>query len=463
MAEIATLPADTTGLVRQLVQQGRDAAAAGHLKVAEQSFARALAIDPEDVAAQIDYGCFLIETKNYQWGYQYTRAALGNPRIEGDPGQQAVCWNNLGYLSYRDRRIDEAVGAFTRSIELNPWYKIPVVSRGAAYVVMGEFEKAYGEFDRAALIAPGDFEPIWNKSIVKLTQGDWVMGLPGYETRKVEHESKWPVPRWKGEDLTGKTIIVWAEQGFGDNIWAHRLVREMTRKGAKEVCLCTYAQLEPILPLDGIRVVHEGDQIEVLHYQVPTMSLLYGLRIKPAQPPAPSGLVPPMPDVRRRWSSVRKEGKFNVGLSWSGNVSHKFDDLRSIPLAAFEALWSGMDAVSFHALQKDTRPGDGAALKASPIRFYGEEIKTFADAAAIAEQMDLIISVDTAALHLGAEMGRPVWGLIPYSPDFRWGTSGDDCPWYPTLKLYRKDTALGSWENTLLRVRSDLEKLCASR
>lgn len=457
MAEIATLPEDVTGLVRSLVNEGRVAAEAGRLRDAEQAFARALAIDPDDAGGLIDYGRFLIETKNFVDGRKLTERAMRLPNLT--PVQTSIGWNNIGTLNYKERRLYEALPAFEKSIEIDPWYKVAIVNLGAACVVAGDYDRAYDVFDQAALVAPGDFEPMWNKAIVRMTQGDWVNGLPGYETRKVENEKLWPVPRWRGEDLTGKCILAWAEQGFGDCIWAHRLVRQLIPKAAK-VCLNTYTQLEPILPVDGIQVVREGDTIECLHYQVPVMSLLYGLRIRPSAPPAPAGIAPPHPDVRRRWSFVKQEGKLNVGISWSGNLNHKFDDLRTIPCRALEVLWSGLDeSVAWHSLQKDSRPCDGDALAASPIRFYGEEIKDFADAAAIAEQMDLIISVDTAALHLSAEMGRPTWGLIPHSPDFRWGLSGADSPWYPTLKLYRKDTPLGSWLATLERVRRDLEKL----
>ena len=461
MAQISSLPEDVTGLVASLVQQGRDAAAKGDMSEAELKLSQAVTLDPANTSALINYGAFLIETKNFEWGRHFTEKALEAPDLA--PSDAAVVYNNLAFLDYRVRRIPEAMERFEKSIAADPWYKIPLVSKGAAQVVMGKLDEAYATFDKASLIDPCGFEPTYNKSIVKMTQGDWTYGLPGYELRKLDpaEATAWPnLPRWKGESLEGKCIVAWAEQGFGDNIWAHRLVLELVKRGADKVYLCTYPPLEEILPTPGIELLRAGDTVDRLHLQVPIMSLLYGLRIRPDSPPAPAG-IEPSPLARRRWEGVAEKGKLNVGISWSGNINHKFDDLRSIPLRAFADMGKDLDEdISWHALQKDIRPGDGEALGSSKIKFYGEKIQTFADVAAIVEQMDLVITVDTAALHVAAEMGKPTWALIPYAPDFRYGTKGTTLPWYPSLKMYRKNTPLGGdWEATLAKVRRDLRSV----
>jgi ADP-heptose:LPS heptosyltransferase len=147
-----------------------------------------------------------------------------------------------------------------------------------------------------------------------------------------------------------------------------------------------------------------------------------------------------------------------VGLAWSGNPAHKNDRNRSIPLARLAPLISD-GRFEFNVLQKDIPESDRAALASLPaLRVHSDALGDFDDAAALTAEMDLTISVDTSILHLAGAMARPAWGMVTFSPDWRWLMDRSDSPWYPTVRLFRQTTA-GDWDGVVARVRAALESL----
>lgn len=477
MPSIMEIPAgvDAGAVVAALVTRGQEQAKAGQYDEAYQSFGQALALEPESPLVLINYGAALADGKKHQEAHVFTSKALDRAVTDT---QRAICLNNLGHLAHVRRDFPLADALFRSSLNCDRHYKPPLISLGANLVLQGRWDEAYHVFDEASLLYPGDWEPLMNRAIVKLTQGDWRRGLPGYEHRKlmagaIEFENAAKAPRWNGEDLTGQAIAIWPDQGLGDCVYCHRLVGEVARR-AGHVYFMTYVPLDGMLPVfPNVTVLREGDRADCIHRQAPIMSLMHCLRIDPLNPPAPTGLVFPEGDIDGPRRGRTTEGgmgpsvkvsshphnpagrRSNIGLCLSGNPSHKYDDLRSIPVALFaETVIDQLTPpVNWHWLGKDMRPHDEAALGGRVIRHRIENGK---DLAALTAAMDLVVSVDTLTLHVAGELGKPTFGLIPFSPDFRWLTDREDCPWYPSVRLLRCAQPVGGWPAVLSRLRTQI-------
>jgi ADP-heptose:LPS heptosyltransferase len=162
-----------------------------------------------------------------------------------------------------------------------------------------------------------------------------------------------------------------------------------------------------------------------------------------------------------RWRAALPPGRRRIGLAWAGNKDHRNDRHRSMPLAALRPL---LELTEFHfvALQKGPRPGDAELLGAMPEMLHvGDRIEDFADMAAIIAELDMVITVDTAVAHVAGGLGKPVWILLPFSPDWRWLLDREDSPWYPTARLFRQ-SAIGDWAGPVDRVRQALRADCAA-
>jgi ADP-heptose:LPS heptosyltransferase len=163
-----------------------------------------------------------------------------------------------------------------------------------------------------------------------------------------------------------------------------------------------------------------------------------------------------------RWHARLGERRsLRVGIAWAGSSLHKNNHQRSIALARFAALLAA-SGIEFVNIQKDITPADAAALRGhANLIQIGDELRDFADTAAVISLLDLVVSADTSVVHLAGALGRPVWVLLPFSPDFRWLLGREDSPWYPTARLFRQPR-FGDWESVLARVRDELERLAAA-
>ena len=163
------------------------------------------------------------------------------------------------------------------------------------------------------------------------------------------------------------------------------------------------------------------------------------------------------PDRLQKWSHLSSRQGFRVALAWAGSATHKQDQLRSIPLNELVPMIAGADGVEWLSVQRELRAGDAELLGKLPnVRSTGEDLEDFADTAAVLAHADLVITVDTAVAHLAGALGRPVWLLAQYSPDFRWLLDREDSPWYPTLRIFRQDE-LRDWSGVVRRVAEALK------
>jgi Tfp pilus assembly protein PilF len=366
-------------------------------------------------------------------------------------------------------RDQEALDSFTRAVALNPALRPAWLNRGLAETRLGLYEAALATCDRVIADIPPeqraddpDYRTVhWNGAAICLTLGDYERGWRDYEWRWQDrnfshHMRHFREPLWLGqEDIAGRTILLHAEQGYGDAIQFCRYAPMVRALGAR-VILDSPPALTPLMrTLDGPEIfTSRGDTPPAFDFHCPLMSLplAFGTRLETV--PAAVPYLAADPARADHWREIigPKQG-LRVGLSWSGSADFKGDATRSAPLEALAGLI--LPGVEYVSVQKDMRPGDVAAAALLGVRHFGPQMNDFADAAALSSLMDLVISVDSAPVHVAGALGQEVWVLLHRFAEWRWLRDRIDSPWYPTARLFRQQTPL-DWAGLSARVASEL-------
>ena len=361
------------------------------------------------------------------------------------------------------QRHDEALASYNRAIALKPDLADAYGNRGATLYNLQRLDAALADFDRALALRPDLPEVHWNQATARLITGDYARGFAEYEWRwqretMASSKRDFPQPLWRGEDVDGKTVLLHSEQGFGDSIQFCRYAPALTARGA-HVILDVEAPLQRLMTtLDGgIEVIARGSPLPAFDTYCPLLSLplAFGTRLDTVPSVTPY-LRAQAQDIGRWNERLGDRRRPRIGLAWSGNPDHLHDADRSI---AFEMLLplTDLDA-SFVSVQKDVRPADARILAAHPdVMQAREHLKDFADTAALMATLDLVITVDTSVAHLAGALGKPMWLLLPYVPDWRWLLERETSPWYPTARLFRQD-ASRRYEAVVARVRDTLQR-----
>jgi tetratricopeptide (TPR) repeat protein len=356
-------------------------------------------------------------------------------------------------------RPQEALESYDSAIRLKPDYAKAHSNRGNALLDLKRLAEALASYDRAIQLKPDYAEPHWNQSQANLLMGAFEKGFRQYEWRKKRDKPialrSYPQPVWLGEeDITGKTLFLYWEQGLGDTIQFCRYAKLARARGIK-VILSVQEPLAGLLKQldEAIEIIGPTETPAHFAYHCPLLSLplAFGTTLETI----PSGA--PYIAADKVWSGkerLGKNGKPNIGLTWSGAALHKNDRNRSIALEKFLPLL--VPEANWISLQMDVRDSDKTALNsAGIIKHFGSELGDFRQTAALLDEMDLVITVDTAVAHLAGAMGKPAWILLPFSPDWRWLLDRQDSPWYPSVKLFRQPK-IGDWEDVVERVRKEL-------
>jgi hypothetical protein len=265
-------------------------------------------------------------------------------------------------------------------------------------------------------------------------------------------------PLWLGEYPLGrKTILLTAEQGFGDVIQFARYAPLLARSGAQVVLEAPPDLMGLLGRMEGVVVVARGAPLPPFDVHCPLGSLPLALKTDPAAIPAPIPYLAAGGERLAEWRTrLAGVAAPRVALAWSGSPTHPNDRNRSLVLAQLAPLFA-LDRIAFVSVQREPREDAQAVAAARPLVHLGAELKDFDDTAAVLALCDLVVSVDTAVAHVAGAIGRPVWILLPYQPDWRWKLDRTDSPWYPTARLYRQ-SAPGDWGGVIARVRDDLAK-----
>jgi hypothetical protein len=270
-------------------------------------------------------------------------------------------------------------------------------------------------------------------------------------------------PLWLGDSsIMGRTIFLHAEQGLGDTIMICRYVPMVAALGAK-VILEVQPPLKSLFQsLEGdSRLISKGEPIPDFDIHCPLMSLPLAFKTLLDTIPAKIPYLKADKDALRKWRSRLGEGGYKIGVAWAGRPNFKKDHDRSIQLKNILPVFSILGARYF-SVQKELRDGDLEILNANrQIVHLGNAISDFQDTAAIIMSLDLIISSDTSVVNLAGALGRPVWVLLPFNPDWRWLSDGQRTPWYPTARLFRQ-TKNGEWGPVVDEVCAQLQKFLGS-
>jgi hypothetical protein len=263
--------------------------------------------------------------------------------------------------------------------------------------------------------------------------------------------------------LAGKTILLYAEQGFGDTIQFVRYLPMLAARGAKIVLEVPDSLMPLIGAVDGvIAMISRGQPHPPIDLHCPLMSLPRAFGTTLATIPATVPYLRTPAERVEAWRArLPASGKLRVGLVWSGKPTHRNDHNRSI---AFERLAPllAVPNIDFVSLQRDVRETDAAALRNAAVLRPDLDQADFADTAAIIETLDLVIAVDTAVAHLTGALAKPLWLLLPLCPDWRWMLECDDSSWYPGSRLFRQPR-IGDWDSVIPRVAEGLASLAATR
>jgi len=322
------------------------------------------------------------------------------------------------------------------------------------------FQDALRHFKQALAIDSDHAGARNNRAQTNLLLGQYTHGWRDYEWRWRDGVQTMPFSGapWLGESsLQGKTLLVHAEQGLGDTLQFSRYVAALPNQ-ADRVIFLVQAPLLTLLQanLPGVTVISQNDEVPVFDRHTPLLSLPLALSRHSAEPWPLTHTLQADAARTQAWAEYLgpKGARPRIGLAWSGSASHQDDHNRSIP---FEVLSPLLDVpADFISLQKDVRDDDLAAIErwragnpAATLRLTGAELNDFADSAALAANLDLIITVDTSAAHLAGSLGRPTWLLLPAMPDWRWQLNRSDTPWYPSMTLHRRGQDWGELLQTL--------------
>jgi Flp pilus assembly protein TadD len=398
----------------------------GQFDEAIDACARAVAIDPNMIDAHVNLGAALVKQKRFDEAIPVLHRTIALS------GNLVMPHNNLGKALLEQKKLDEAVAAYRRALE-----------------VQADFVDAH-----------------WGLALSLLTKGDFANGLPEHEWRfrlpSTPRLRDFEQPMWTGSDLRGKTILIHAEQGYGDNLQFVRYLPLCVERGARVILEClkplrrlfdqfegtahVVTKRQPLLPFD-------------VHSPVMSLPLAFGTTLDSI--PADVPYLHADAAMKELWRErLGDHGHLRVGLVWGGRI--RPDPGRSIPLQRLAPL-ADFEGVKFVSLQMGP-PCDQLRQPPPGLTLLDmmDDVQDFADTAALIANLDLVISIDSAVAHLAGAMGKPTWLLLPYLPHWRWLLDRDDSPWYPSMRLFRQ-TSPGDWPGVAAKVARELRQWAGSK
>ncbi|MGE5655155.1 MAG: tetratricopeptide repeat protein [Actinomycetota bacterium] len=435
----------------------------GKLEAAVSHYQEALSLIPNYAEAHNNLAVALgKQGKLAEASNHYQQALNLNPH-------SADAHSKLAFALSQEGKLDPAIAHYKEALLLNPQCVSEINSNiGFALQSQGKISEALTYHQLAINQRPDSAEAHLKLGMGLLLSGDLKNGFSEYEWRWQTQELtqkntrlSCSEPLWDGSDLEGRTIFLYPEQGFGDSIQFIRYAVLVQQRGGKVIFECPQPLWRLFSQVAGIdRLIHQRAVAPEFQVRASLMSLPYllgtTLETVPSQEPYLA-----VPERVEHQLKIQSDRELRVGLVWACRLNHPTHYRRSCPLSYWLPLLE-IPGIAFYSLQKEVAVADLELLNA-----YDEKIQSlscflgdFAQTAAIISQLDLVITVDTAVAHLAGAMGKPVWVVLPFAPDWRWMLEREDSPWYPTMRLFRQ-SEFGEWQSVFGRVFESLQALVA--
>ncbi|NML31014.1 tetratricopeptide repeat protein [Paraburkholderia antibiotica] len=437
----------------------------GALTAALDAYQRVRALDPDYPMLSNNLSALHISLGDHKAALRFCEDA-----IRREPNS-ALPWINAATAWLRRRQPENALLAAQRACTLSPGSGSALLALSNTLKELQRHDEALQVVTRAAQMAPNDAKVQWSIAMLQLLFGDYPHGWLNHEARwagspELERASQPGDDRkWRGENLAGKTLLVWGEQGFGDAIQYVRFVQQIAARVRSEGGDLTYCCFAPLLALFermltpyGVRVLPEDMQPWPrfdFHLSVGSLPLALGCTLDTL--PAPRRYLEPDPAKLATWRNrLSRDRRLKVGLVWSGSRTHQRNPLRSVPPASYAQTFADLPEVAFYSLQIDgvaeVREMASAGLS---LTDYTGELHSFDDTAALIGNLDVVITVCTSLAHLCGALGVRTWLLLDINPHWAWMLARRDSAWYPSLTLYRQQQ-YEDWSPVLAQVRADL-------
>lgn len=427
----------------------------GGLEPALANYDRAIALKPGYAEAYNNRGIVLRELNRLHdalASYEHAIAILPN---------HAYAYCNRGAILKQLNRLDEALASLNHAISLKLDYAEAYNNRGIVLKELNQLEAALASYNHAIALKPDYADAYMNKAHLHILKGEYELGWKFYEWRWKSSQQKYlrnfTQPLWLGEQaVQDKTILIHAEQGLGDVVQFCRYVLLLEKLGANVILEIPKSLVALLSTLKAnFRIIEQGQQLPPFDMHCPIMSLPLAFKTSVETIPVSIPYLYAHEDKKEPWhSQLGTKTKPRIGLVWSGSVGHNNDHNRSLLLKQLLPLLEL--PFEFHSLQKEVREVDISTLNdCKHLHQHQDELRDFSDTAALMNEMDLIISVDTSVAHLAGALNKPLWILLPYMPDFRWMLERKDSPWYPKATLFRQPQ-LEDWESVIMEVTKQL-------
>ncbi len=422
-------------------------------KEAEEAYRESLKLNPNYVEAIANLGDLL------QTSGKLTEAEALYRRARENGDRSSELSYNEGNLYLKRDEYARAIACYDEAIQINPRMMQPYSNRGVAYLADGNVRKAMASYQKAIAMNPDFVDAHWNRSLAWLITGNYEQGWPEHEWRwklKKYYRRKLSQPMWEGERFEGKRLLIFVEQGLGDTLHFARYI-PMVKAFGGTVILETQPPLESLMKIaPGVdEVVLQNAVLPEFDLQVPIICLPRIFKTKLDSIPNR------FPYLNR--PSIQEPLKFDtrkrprIAVVWAGSPTHDNDRNRSCPLAKLIPLF---ELQKWHWISFQKGPAT-EQLKELPkeivVENGGDQFRDFVDTAWAMEEIDLLMTVDTSVAHLAGALGKKVWLMLPFNPDWRWMLEREDSPWYPSFRLFRQDRNR-QWETVVERMKEALKE-----
>jgi Flp pilus assembly protein TadD len=416
----------------------------GRLDEALSAYTQAVQINPDYVDAHYNRGIALMTLGRLEQAVASYAEAL---RLSPD---HVEAHNNLGNALEELGQLPEAIASYCRALSGRPTHVETRNNLGMALLNLGRIAEAEAALEEAIALQPDNVAARHNRALLRLLKGDFSAAWADYEYRWQQPgiaPRSFAQPRWDGEPVPGKTILVHAEQGLGDTLQFIRYAPLVKERGGRVVVECQPSLLRLLDGIEGVdQLVGRGSPLPPFAVQVPLLSLPGIFGTTPGNVPARIPYLRAESERIQHWRGrLTRAAGFRIGIAWQGSRAFKYDRYRSIPLAQFAPL-AHVAGASLISLQKGAGQEQLANVPfpVHVLECLDEDGGAFLDTAAVMRNLDLVITSDSAIAHLAGGLGVPVWVALPVAPDWRWLLDRRDSPWYPTMRLFRQ-LRFGDW------------------